>query len=155
MLLYLVIDQVLESGDCTFENLEYLPSLGIWGKYLSTKAQVAVGDVQAYILQHIWPPVISGDELQSFEMAWVSGYLGVMTEQDYPAVEIRGVWDVDAAAVVEEAIMFRPFCGLEGVAGRLLQFLRGLGDGFFLWLLSSLSDVLQDVLFWSGKLQAL
>jgi len=87
-------------------------------------------------------------------MAWVSRYLGVVTEQDYPAVEVRGVWDVGAAMVVEEAIMFRPFCGLEGVGGRLLQFLDGLGDRFFLRLLSYLSDVLQDVLFWSGKLQA-
>jgi len=119
------------------------------------KAQVTVGDIQAYIRQHIWPPVTSGDELQSFETAWVSGYLGVMTEQDYPVAEVRGVWDVDAAAVVEEAITFQPFRRSEGAGGQLSQFLRSSGDGFFLWLLSSLSDVLQDVLFQSSKLQAL
>jgi len=29
-----------------------------------------------------------------------------MAERNYPAVEVRGVWDVDATAVVEEAITF-------------------------------------------------
>jgi len=40
------------------------------------------------------------------EMAWVSSHLGVMTERDYPAVEVGGVQNVDAAAVVEEAVVF-------------------------------------------------
>jgi len=48
-----------------------------------------------------------GDEFQSFEMAWVSGYLSVVTEQDYPVAEVRCVWNIDAAAVVEEAVTYR------------------------------------------------
>jgi len=69
--------------------------------------------------------------------------------------EVRSVWDVDATTVVEEAVAFQPFRGLEGAGGRLSQFLCGSGDGFLLWLLSSLPDVSQDVLFQSGELQTL
>jgi len=65
-----------------------------------------VGNIYAYILLHVWPPVASGDELQAFEAAWVSSHLGVMAERDYPAAEVGSVWDVDATAVVEEAVVF-------------------------------------------------
>ena len=78
-----------------------------------------------------------------------------MAERDYPAVEVGSVQDVDATMVVEEAVAFRPFRGSEGAGGRLSQFLCGSGDGFLLRLLSSLPDVSQDVLFWSGELQTL
>jgi len=100
-----------------------------------------VRDIQAYVPQHVQPPVTPGNELQGFEAAWVSSHLGVMTERNYPVVEVRGIWDVDAAAVVEEAIVFQPFCGLVGTGGQPSQFLRSSGDGFLLWLLSSLPDV--------------
>jgi len=33
-------------------------------------------------------------------------HLGVMAERDYPAAEVRSVRDVDATAVVEEAVTF-------------------------------------------------
>ena len=115
--------------------------------YLSAKAQVAVGDIQAYELRHVWPPVIPGNELQGFEAAWVSSHLNVMTERNYPVVEVRGIWDIDAAAVVEDAVAFQPFHGLEGAGGQLSQFLCSSDDGFLLWLLSSLLDVSQDILF--------
>jgi len=43
-----------------------------------------------------------------------------MAERDYPAAEVGSVWDVDETVVlVEEAIAFRPFRGLEGAGGRL------------------------------------
>jgi len=76
-----------------------------------------VEDVQAYIPQHVWPPVTPGNELQGFEAAWVFRHLGVITEQNYPAAEVGGIWDVYAAVVVEEAVTFRPFCGSEGAGG--------------------------------------
>jgi len=37
-------------------------------------------------------------------MAWVTSYLCIVTERNYPAMEVGGVWDIDAAMVVEEAI---------------------------------------------------
>jgi len=40
-----------------------------------------------------------------------------MAEQDYPAAEVGSVRDVDATAVVEEAVMFQPFRRLEEVGG--------------------------------------
>jgi len=42
-----------------------------------------------------------------------------MAEREYPAAEVRSVRDVDATAVVEEAVVFRPFRGSEGAGGRL------------------------------------
>ena len=76
-------------------------------------------NIHVYVLRHVQPPVASGDELQGFEAAWVSSHLGVMAERDYPAAEVGSVQDVDATTVVEEAVMFRPFCGSEGAGGRL------------------------------------
>jgi len=87
--------------------------------YLSAEAQVAVGNIHAYVPRHVRPPVASGDELQGFEAAWVSSDLGVMAERDYPAAEVGSVWDIDATTVVEEAVVFRPFCRLEGAGGPL------------------------------------
>jgi len=87
--------------------------------YLNAEAQVTVGNIHAYVPQHVWPPVALGDKLQGFEAAWVSSHLGVMAEQDYSAAEVRSVQDVDATVVVEEAVMFQPFRGLEGVDGQL------------------------------------
>jgi len=40
------------------------------------------------------------------EAAWVSSHLGVMAEPDYSAAEVGSVRDVDAVAVVEEAVAF-------------------------------------------------
>ena len=86
--------------------------------YLSAEAQVAVGNIHAYIPRHVWPlAVVSGDELQGLEATWVPSHLGVI---NYPAAEVGSIRDVDATAVVEEAVAFRPFRGSEGVGGQLL-----------------------------------
>jgi len=87
--------------------------------YLNAEAQVAVGNIHAYVPQHVRPPVASGDERQGFEAAWVSSHLGVMAERDYSAAEVRSVQDVDATVVVQEAVVFQSFRGSEGVGGRL------------------------------------
>ena len=76
--------------------------------YLSVEAQVAVGNIHAYVPRHVRPPVALGDKLQGFEAAWVSSHLGVVAERDYPAAEVGSVRDVDATAVIEEAVTFRP-----------------------------------------------
>jgi len=50
-------------------------------------------------------------------MAWVTSYLCIVTERNYPAMEVGGVWDIDAAMVVEEAITFLPFRKSERAGG--------------------------------------
>ena len=55
-----------------------------------------MGNVQAYIPQHVWPPIIwppitLGDEFQGFEAAQMSRHLGVLAERDYSVAEVRGV----------------------------------------------------------------
>ena len=82
-------------------GFRHLPTI-----YLSAEAQVAVGNIHAYVPRHVQPPVASGDELQGFEAAWVSSHLGVMAERDYPAAEVGSVRDVDATMAVEEAVAF-------------------------------------------------
>ena len=89
--------------------------------YLSAEAQVAVGNIHAYVLRHVQPPVALGDELQGFEAAWVPSHLGVMAERDYPAAEVGGVQDIDATVVVEEAIVFQPFRRSEGAVMSLVR----------------------------------
>jgi len=59
-----------------------------------------------YQWQHVQPPEILGDGLQGFETTWVSSYIGVVTEQNYFATEVRGVQDINAAMVIKEAVMF-------------------------------------------------
>jgi len=58
----------------------YMPLDGLQNKYLSAEAQVAVGNIHAYVPQHVRPPVASGDELQGFEAARVSSHFGVMAD---------------------------------------------------------------------------
>ena len=55
--------------------------------YLSAEAQVAVGDIHAYVPRHVRPPVVSGDELQGLEATWVPSHLGVMAVRGMKARE--------------------------------------------------------------------
>ena len=47
---------------------------------LSPDTQVAVSDIDAHVPQHIWPPIVLGDEFQHFEVSGVTSYSGVMAE---------------------------------------------------------------------------
>ena len=85
-------------------------------------------------------------------MTQMSSYLRVMTERDNPSAEARGVWNVDAAAIVEETIVFRSFHRSERARGGSLKFLDSFGHRFLLQTLTSLADVPEDVLFWSSEL---
>src|SRR6266700_6822993 len=82
------------------------------------------------------------------------GHLGVMAEGDDTAPKVRTVWDVDAAAKVQEAILVGPFPRAQGSVGRVPELSRGFSNGFVRRSTNSLADVTQYVQFRSRELKA-
>src|SRR6267378_7948312 len=84
----------------------------------------------------------------------MAGHLGVVAEGDDTAPKVRAVWDIDAAAKVQEAISVGPFPRAQGSVGHLPELSRSFSDGFVHRSANSLADVAQYVQFWSRELKA-
>src|SRR6266700_7795179 len=84
----------------------------------------------------------------------MASHLGVVAEGDNTAPKVRAVWDVDAAAKVQEAIPVGPLPRTQGSVGRLPELSRGFSDGFIHRGANSLADVAQYVQLWSSELKA-
>src|SRR6266567_6199771 len=84
----------------------------------------------------------------------MAGHLGVVAEGDDTAPKVRAVWDVDAAAKVQEAIPVGPFPRAQGSVGHVPELSRGFSNGFVRRSANSLADVTQYVQFRSCKLKA-
>src|SRR6202012_4559783 len=93
-------------------------------------AEVAGGDIPAYMARHLRPPVIPGHQLQRFEPAGVTGDPGVVVLLENAPAEIFVSGDDDLTPEVQEPSFGVPFGAPRGSgAPDLEQFLRGKRDG--------------------------
>jgi hypothetical protein len=55
---------------------------------LSSAAEVTGLDILTYVVGHLQPPVVAGDQFKSFEPTWVAGDVSVVVLLDNPSVKL-------------------------------------------------------------------
>ena len=101
--------------------------------WLHLIAEVAVLDILADETQHLWPPVVAGDELQCLEVTGMTSDFGVMVLRHNAVMQLMVFWHVDFGMEEKKAVRFRPFSTTHGTMTLVFaKFTGSFGDGLLL-----------------------
>jgi hypothetical protein len=65
--------------------------------YFSLAAQIAVLNVDADVMGHLWPPIIAGYQLEGLKAACMSGNACIMVLFDDTMLKVSVIGDIDLA----------------------------------------------------------
>jgi hypothetical protein len=66
--------------------------------YFSLVAQIAVLNIDANVVGHLWPPIIAGYQLESLKAACMFGNVCIMVLFDNMMPKVSVIGDIDLAA---------------------------------------------------------
>ena len=95
---------------------------------LHLNTQVTGFHILAYVLGHLWPPVIARHELECLPPAHMSSHLGVMVLGHDPLAKLGIIQNIHLASEEQESISLGLFGSMDGVRVSLAKFGDGLCD---------------------------